>query len=248
MYLLSQNNYKFNDVLNTMDISGLYSYLDEKELQEKLDDLKEQTENVTVLAGANDQEKQIFDTRKQEVLDLIEQKASVEDIQKKLDELKQTNTDIQSRLDKEKAEKEAQINALKSQINSINCVDGANDTERSIFNTRKTDAQNYANQSGADVNELQSKVDQLNQTNTDIQNRIYNDQVAAQRAAAAAAAAAQQNSNSGGYYSGSSSASNNASGGGYACVDGYNPGPGHDIHAKGRANACYGHGGFAVNH
>lgn len=244
-YTDDKNNYKFNEVLDTMDISGLYSYLDEKELQEKLDDLKEQTEKITVLAEANDQEKQIFDTRKQEVLNLIEQKASVEDIQKKIDELNQTNTDIQSRLDKEKAEKEAQINTLKSQINSINCVDGANDTERSIFNTRKTDAQNYANQSDADINELQSKVNQLNQTNMDIQNRIYNDQVAAQQAAAAAAAA-RQNSNSGGYYSGGS-ASNDTSGGGYYCVDGMYVGNANP-HARGRANACYGHGGFAINH
>lgn len=248
IYLLSfdkysndKNNYKFDKVIESMDISGLSSYLDELEHKEALDKLNSEINSITVLVDANDEEKQIFDTRKQEALNLIEQNASEEDVKAKIEELKQTNADIQSRLDQEKAEKEAQINSLKSQINSINCLDGANDTERSIFNTRKQDALNTANSSTVSVDDLQNKVNQLNQTNTDIQNRITNEQIAAQQAAAAAAAAQAQKS-----YSSSSSYGGYGSGG-YYCVDGMYVGNANP-HARGRANACYGHGGFQVNH
>ena len=85
-----------------------------------------------------------------------------------------------------------------------------------------------------------------NTTNSDIQARIDRDKAAAEEAARiqqqqqqAAAARNSQTQNSGGITGNTI--------GGYLCVDGTNVGNANP-HAKGRANACYGHGGFAINH
>lgn len=161
-----------------------------------------------------------------------------------------TNNQKQERLKTEELDK------LKSQINAITCLDGANEQEKQIFDTRKQEALRLiANRASTD--EINAAKEQLNTTNSDIQARIDRDKAAAEEAARIQqlqqqAAANAGSSQSGGYSSGNSWTQN--SGGitgnatrGYYCVDGTYVGMA-DPHAKGRANACYGHGGFAINH
>lgn len=154
-----------------------------------------------------------------------------------------TNNKKQERLKTEELDK------LKSQINAITCLDGANEQEKQIFDTRKQEALKLiANRASTD--EINTAKEQLNTTNSDIQARIDRDKAAAEEAAriqqqqqqqqqAAAAARNSQTQNSGGITGNTI--------GGYLCVDGTNVGNANP-HAKGRANACYGHGGFAINH
>lgn len=175
-YQEDENNYKFDDFIESFKIKNLQDYTNNKKQErlktEELDKLKAQINAITCLDGANEQEKQIFDTRKQEALKLIANRASTDEINAAKEQLNTTNSDIQARIDRDKA----------------------------------------AEEEAARIQQQQQQ---------------------------AAAARNSQTQNSGGITGNTI--------GGYLCVDGTNVGNA-DPHAKGRANACYGHGGFAINH
>lgn len=177
-YQEDENDYKFDDFIESFKIKELQDYTNDKKQErlktEELNKLKKEIEGISCLDGANDQEKQIFDTRKQEALKLIENRASTDEINAAKEQLNTTNSDIQARIDRDKAAEEEAA-------------------------------------------------------------RIQQQQQQQQ----AAAARNSQTQNSGGITGNTI--------GGYLCVDGTNVGNA-DPHAKGRANACYGHGGFAINH
>lgn len=140
--------------------------------------------------------------------------------------------------------KKKQLKELKNQVDKISIVNGANEQETQIFNTRKQQVYDLI-KNNASVDEVNAAIAGLNQTNTDIQNRIDAEnaakEAAAQEAQRQEALRAQSNQvtnvapNTGGIQ------------GGYYCVDGTYVGNANP-HARGRANACYGHGGFAINH
>lgn len=175
-YQEDENNYKFDDFIESFKIKNLQDYTNNKKQErlktEELDKLKAQINAITCLDGANEQEKQIFDTRKQEALKLIANRASTDEINAAKEQLNTTNSDIQARIDRDKA----------------------------------------AEEEAARIQQQQQQ---------------------------AAAARNSQTQNSGGITGNTI--------GGYLCVDGTNVGNANP-HAKGRANACYGHGGFAINH
>lgn len=147
---------------------------------------------------------------------------------------------LQNYTSNEKQEKirNEELSNLKIKVELITCNENANEQERQIFNIRKQEVLNLIAQK-ASLDEINTAIDQVNMTNTDIQARI--DQEDAARAAAEASQKAnqQQSTSSYGGYQGI--------GNGYYCVDGTYVGNA-DPHARGRANACYGHGGFQVNH
>ena len=136
----------------------------------------------------------------------------------------------------------AKYDDYKNRINAISCLDGANSQEQQIFTIRKNQALNLV-ASKAAVDQIESKINELNTTNTDIQNRKNNEAAAAARAAANASRSSYSSTSSSSSYSSNTTSSS----GGYYCVDGMYVGNANP-HARGRANACYGHGGFAVNH
>ncbi len=169
-----ENDYKWDDFLKDVDVQGLRDYFQQvkeaKEKKQQLKQLKAEIQSISCLTNANSDEKNNFNTQKTNALALIQENASVEDVQAAKSNLEQINTDIQSRLDQEEAARQA------------------------------AEAQAQAEAAA---------------------------QAAAQAQAAQAAQAADQTV--------------------YYCVDGTNVGNANP-HARGRANACYGHGGFAVNH
>lgn len=174
-YASDKNDYKFDEVLNTFEAGNLVSTIqDSIDKDNQLKQLKKEIKKITCLTNANEDEKNIFNTRKEKALKLIEQKASVEEVQKAKEELEKTNQDIQSRIDKEAAEK-ARIEEE---------------------NRQKAIAEEKARQEA-----LQQQ---------------------------------QQQQSYGVDY--------------YLCEDGTKVPGTSDPHAKGRANACYGHGGFVINH
>lgn len=166
--------------------------------------------------------------------------------------------------DEKKAEEERKLKehyvALKTEIENIKCNSSANIQESQIFEIRKQNTLNLIESRALD-DEIASSKDELLQTNKDIENRLELErqaeearqaeeqrQLEAQRQAEAARAAQAQQSSSNNQNSYSSSSSQNDTiRGGYYCVDGTYVGNANP-HAKGRANACYGHGGFQVNH
>ena len=165
-----EKDYKWDDFLKDVDVQGLRDYFQQvkeaKEKKQQLKQLKAEIKTITCLTNANSDEKNNFNTQKETALSLIQQNASIEDVQAAKSNLEQINTDIQSRLDQEAqqaAQEEAARQAAQAQV----------------------------------------------------------------QAAAQAAQAASQND--------------------YYCVDGTNVGNANP-HARGRANACWGHGGFVVNH
>jgi len=72
------------------------------ELDKKFEDKKTEVEGINILDGANDAEVEIFNTRKAQVLSLIEQRQTDEVINEAIATLKSTNDDIQKRLDNER--------------------------------------------------------------------------------------------------------------------------------------------------
>ena len=187
-YKEDNNDYEFDQWLDSFKLDSLYNYTDglkqnreeeakkieaEKEKQKQLEVLKSEVINIKCNGNANEQEQQIFDTRKQDILTLIENDASIEEISNAKLLLEQTNTDIQARIDREEAERAAAQQAAKER-------------------------------------EAQSSSSNGNSSS-------------------------YQESNDAGIR------------GGYYCVDGTYVGNANP-HARGKANACYGHGGFQVNH
>lgn len=144
---------------------------------------------------------------------------------------------------KEAKEKKRQLKQLKSEIENITCLTSANSDERARFNAQKTSALTMI-RTNASLEDVQAAKGSLEQVNTDIQSRL--DQEAAQAAqeeAARQAAQAQAQAEAAAAAQAAQAASQND----YYCVDGTNVGNANP-HARGRANACYGHGGFVVNH
>lgn len=78
-YQEDENDYKFDDFIESFKVKDLQDYTNSKKQErlktEELDKLKSQINAITCLDGANEQEKQIFDTRKQEALRLIANRA-----------------------------------------------------------------------------------------------------------------------------------------------------------------------------
>lgn len=140
---------------------------------------------------------------------------------------------------KEAKEKKRQLKQLKAEIENITCLTSANSDERARFNAQKTSALTMI-RTNASLEDVQAAKGSLEQVNTDIQSRLDQEAVqAAQEEAARQAAQAQAQVEA--------QAAQAASQNDYYCVDGTNVGNANP-HARGRANACYGHGGFVVNH
>lgn len=154
------------------------------------------------------------------------------------------------RKEKERVEKE--YSELSTSINSVICLPNANEQEQQIFNTRKDEAlASISNK--APISEIKQLKATLIQTNADIRTRLNNERVAAEEAARIQAEqqrvqaeqaeqqrvqAAQQ----------ASQAQQNEDVSNRLCVDGTLAPVGSNPSARGRANACYGHGGFQINH
>ena len=101
-YKEDKNDYEFEEFVNSMDTANCVETTRiHKEEAEKYASLKDTVNNKKVLDQANDQEKAIFDQRKQDVLTQIENKESFDTIDQSIAVLDQTNTDIQTRLDTE---------------------------------------------------------------------------------------------------------------------------------------------------
>lgn len=147
---------------------------------------------------------------------------------------------------KEEKEKKKQLKQLKSEIKGITCLSSANSDEKQKFNDQKAAALLLIHEK-ASVEEVQNAKASLEQVNTDIQSRLDQEAAAAEQARqeeeARKAAEAQAQAEA----EAAAQAQTTTQSGGYTCVDGTNVGDA-DPHAKGRANACWGHGGFSVNH
>ncbi len=140
---------------------------------------------------------------------------------------------------KEAKEKKRQLKQLKAEIKAITCLTNANSDEKNNFNTQKTAALSLIQQN-ASIEDVQTAKSNLEQINTNIQSRLDQEaQQAAQEEAARQVAQAQAQA--------AAQAAQAASQNDYYCVDGTNVGNANP-HARGRANACWGHGGFVVNH
>ncbi len=140
---------------------------------------------------------------------------------------------------KEEKEKKKQLKQLKTEIQNISCLTNANSDEKNNFDTQKKDAFALIRQN-ASVEEVQTAKSNLEQINTDIQSRLDQEEAARQAAEAQAQAEAAAQAQAA---TQAQAADQNV----YYCVDGTNVGNANP-HAKGRANACWGHGGFVVNH
>jgi len=99
--LRTKHDFKALDALqqefDDLDTQVKHRIDDDKKYHEK----KTVIDAVTIVAGANDAEQGIFNTRKAEVLALIERRVAIEEIEHALKVLNDTNTDIQQRLDAE---------------------------------------------------------------------------------------------------------------------------------------------------
>jgi hypothetical protein len=148
---------------------------------------------------------------------------------------------------KEEKEKKKQLKQLKSEIKGITCLSSANSDEKQRFNDQKVAALLLIREK-ASVKEVQNAKASLEQVNTDIQSRLDQEAAAAEQARqeeeARKAAEAQAQAEA---EAAQAAAQTTTQSGGYTCVDGTNVGDANP-HAKGRANACWGHGGFSVNH
>lgn len=195
----------------------------------KYNSYKDELKSIIINSEANDDEKKQFNSKKNEINKCISDREDATLIETSISDLKDYNNTIQTRVDTDK-----RYSGYLSTITAIAILSGANDSERNDFNSKKQTVINLINTRGSEE-EIQSGIEGVNAVNTNIQTRIDTEKAEQ----AAAAAAAQQRANS--------STSSTQTAGGYVCVDGTSVGNA-DPHAKGRANACYGHGGFAVNH
>ena len=81
------------------------------ELQAKYDSKKDEVNIIKIVDGANEQETEIFNTRKNAVLKAIEEKVEFEKIDNSITTLKNTNTDINTRIDNDRiAHEQANLN------------------------------------------------------------------------------------------------------------------------------------------
>lgn len=174
-----KNDYKFDDVLETFETNELVSTIQGNiDKDNQLKQLKKEIEKISCLENANEDEKALFNSRKEKALKLIKEEASVEEVQNAKSELEKTNQDIQSRIDQEAAEK--------ARIEEEN-------RQRALEEERARQQQET---------QQRQQQQQQQQYNVDY----------------------------------------------YLCEDGTKVPGTSDPHAKGRANACYGHGGFVINH
>ncbi len=116
VYSEDEIDYKWDEFVQNVDVQGLRDYFQQAQ---QLKQLKSEIKSMICLASANNEEKSQFEDQKENVLILIGQKASIEDVQAAKSNLEQINVDIQSRIDQEEA-------AQTTIDNVYYCEDGTN--------------------------------------------------------------------------------------------------------------------------
>jgi hypothetical protein len=119
--LASREQYfKTNDLNALMKVQNRLTTLNETatariekeaaELQAKYDSKKDEVNIIKIVDGANEQENEIFNTRKNVILKTIEEKAEFETIDNAIIALKNTNSDINARIENDRAVQEQASN------------------------------------------------------------------------------------------------------------------------------------------
>jgi hypothetical protein len=107
------NHFETQDLTSLNTIQEQLNNLDESvktrienELTEKYNEKTTEINNIKIVDGANDQEAEIFNTRKNNVLKLVEERKTFEEIDNAINTLKDTNKDIESRKENDRIAQE----------------------------------------------------------------------------------------------------------------------------------------------